>query len=42
MSLDLNQDVDYTLFSTIKRLGKQGIRLKYDSKVTKDEETIEH
>jgi NAD-dependent SIR2 family protein deacetylase len=42
MGLDLNQDIAYTLFSTIRILVQQGIERKYDSKVIKSEEPIEH
>ena len=42
MGLDLNQDIAYTLFSTIRILVKQNTQLKYDSKVIKGEEPIAH
>jgi len=43
MGLDLNQDIAYTLFSTIRIIVKQGTELKYDSKIIKGgEEPIEH
>jgi len=43
MGLDLNQDIAYTLFSTVRILVKQGIESKYDSKVIKGgEEPIEY
>jgi NAD-dependent SIR2 family protein deacetylase len=42
MGLDLNQDIAYTLFSTIRILVRQGTQSKYDSKIIKGEEPIEH
>jgi hypothetical protein len=42
MGLDLNQDIAYSLFSTIRILVQQGTETKYDSKVIKSEEPIEH
>ena len=42
MGLDLNQDIAYTLFCTVQILVKQGTETKYDSKVIKGEEPIEH
>jgi len=43
MGLDLNQDIAYTLFSTVRILVRQGVESKYDSKVIKGgEEPIEH
>jgi NAD-dependent SIR2 family protein deacetylase len=43
MGLDLNQDIAYTLFSTVRIIVKEGIESKYDSKIIKcGEEPIEH
>ena len=42
MGLDLDQDIAYTLFSTVKFLVKQGTETKYDSKSIKSEEPISH
>jgi NAD-dependent SIR2 family protein deacetylase len=42
MGLDLNQDIAYTLFSTIRIYVKQGTQSKYDSNMIKGEEPIEH
>ena len=42
MGLDLNQDIAYTLFSTVKFLVKQETETKYDSKNIKSEEPISH
>ncbi|CAF0751973.1 unnamed protein product [Rotaria sordida] len=42
MGLDLNQDIAYTLFSTIKISVREGTESKYDSKEIKGVEPIEH
>jgi len=42
MGLDLNQDIAYTLFSTIRVLVRQGTEGKYESKTLKGQEPIEH
>ncbi|CAF4825446.1 unnamed protein product [Rotaria sp. Silwood1] len=42
MGLDLNQDIAYSLFSTIRILVREGTESKYDSKTIKDVEPIEH
>lgn len=42
MGLDLNQDIAYTLFSSIKVLIREGTESKYDSKVIQGEEPLVH
>jgi NAD-dependent SIR2 family protein deacetylase len=42
MGLDLNQDIAYTLFSTIRILVREGTLSKYDSKEIKGQEPIVH
>ncbi len=42
MGLDLNQDIAYTLFSTIRISVREGILSKYDSKEIRGQEQIVH
>jgi len=42
MGLDLNQDITYTLFSSIRILIREGTEAKYDSKIIQGAESIEH
>jgi NAD-dependent SIR2 family protein deacetylase len=42
MGLDLNQDIAYTLFSSVKISVREDTVSKYDSRVIKGEESIEH